>query len=148
MKRSSVLSLLVALLALMFATPPATAGDDPAFEATARSLVRLELLSGQLASGISQQVAERGLCSEDMREEIAVSTADSLRRATVCLKRRFFDGAEGTELEERLLELDALADRVTTAGSRLGLYGHLREKLAAYLNERDWLKRQFGLDQR
>lgn len=146
MNRSSVLTLLLASLAFVLPIRPATAGNDPGFEAAARSLVRLELLSGQLAGGIAQQVAERGLCSEDMREEIAVSTADSLRRATVCLKRRFFDGAEGTELEERILELDALAERVTTAGSRLGLYGHLREKLAAYLNERDWLKRQFGLN--
>lgn len=146
MNRSSVLTLLVVSLAFVFTILPAAAADPPSFETTARSLVRLELLSGQLAGGISDQVAERGIASDDMREEIAISTADSLRRATVCLKRRFFDGAESTELEERLLELDALAERVATAGARLGLYGHLREKLAAYLNERDWLKRQFGLN--
>lgn len=140
--------LATALLSLVLGFLPARAESDPAFEAAARSLVRLERLACQLASGINQQIQERGISSQDMREEIAVSTADSLQRATTCLKRRFFDGAELTEIEERILELDDLAERVTCAGARIGLYGHLREKLAAYLNERDWLKRQYGLDRR
>jgi hypothetical protein len=137
----------IAIFTLILA-PRAAAQQGPDFETTARSLVRMESLALQLSAGVAQQVAERGLASQDMREEIAVSSADSLRRATVCLKRRFFDGAEPMELEERLLELDVLTERVQTAGARIGLYGHLREKLAAYLNERDWLKRQFGLDRR
>lgn len=148
MNRTRFFAILLALLTAFCATPPTTAQDDPGFETTARSLVRMQSLAGQLAAGIAQQVAERGLGSDDMREQIAVSTADSLARSTSCLKRRFFDGAERWELEERILELDALAARVETAGARLGLYGHLREKLAAYLNERDWLKRQYGLDRR
>jgi hypothetical protein len=148
MNRTRFLAVLLAVVPALWATPRASAQNDPTFETTARSLVRMESLATQLAAGISQQVAERGLGSDDMREQIAVSTADSLRRATTCLKRRFFDGAESSELEERILEIDGLAARVETAGARLGLYGHLREKLAAYLNERDWLKRQFGLDRR
>jgi hypothetical protein len=148
MNRTRFLAVLLAVVTAVFATPRTPAQNDPAFETTARSLVRMEALANQLAAGIAQQVAERGLGSDDMREKIAVSTADSLRRATVCVKRRFFDGAERCELEERILELDGLAARVETAAARLGLYGYLREKLAAYLNERDWLKRQYGLDRR
>jgi hypothetical protein len=145
MTTRSFFALLLAALTLPVAAP-ASAQQPPDFETTARSLVRMESLARQLAAGITQQVAERGISSEDMREEIAVSTADSLHRATTCLKRRFFDGADQYELEERLLELDALADRVLTTSGRLGLYGYLRERLAAFLNERDWLKKQFSLD--
>ena len=148
MNRTRFLAILLALVTTVATAPPTTAQPDPVFETAARSLVRMESLAAQLATGIARQVAERGLASDDMREPIAVSAADSLRRSTSCLKRRFFDGAERWELEERILELDALAARVETSGARLGLYGHLREKLAAYLNERDWLKRQYGLDRR
>ena len=146
MNRPTVSTLLSALFTLLLSALPAGAQQDQGFETAARSLARLERLACQLASGITQQVNERGIASEDMREEIAVSTAESLQRATVCLKRRFFDGAESGELQDRILELDQLAERVECAGARLGLYGHLREKLAAFLNERDWLKRQYGLN--
>jgi hypothetical protein len=148
MSRSTFLRLLVVALPLLL--PPATArGEDwPQLEPAAQSLVRLDSLAGQLAAGIAQQVEERGLASDDSREEIAVATARSLHRATTCLKRRFFDGAEPEELVDRIVELDALAERVRSAGAKIGLYGYLREKLAAYLNERDRLKRLYGLDQR
>ena len=121
MTRSSFFTLVIAALALLFGSLPSRAQSDPGFEATARSLVRLQQLANQLAAGVAQQVAERGISSQDMREEIAVSAAESLARATSCLKRRFFDGAEAFEIEERILELDALADRVNTAGARLGM---------------------------
>ncbi|MFN0126526.1 MAG: hypothetical protein ACKV19_07575 [Verrucomicrobiales bacterium] len=146
MNRRRSLATLMLLAALHALVPLAHAQKDPAFDQTARSLVRLDSLSRQLAVGIARQVAERGIVTDDSREEIAIATAESLHRATSCLKRRFFDGAECDEIEERLLEIDELADRVQASGSRLGLYGYLREKLAAYLNERDWLKRHLGVD--
>jgi|GEM_PF-3077402 len=148
MSRPALLTVVLAALALLIPLSPARAEEWPQVEPAAQSVVRLESLAGQLAAGITRQVEERGLASEDAREEIAVATAQSLHRATACLKRRLFDGAEPAELEERILELEALSERVRSAGAKIGLYGYLREKLAAFLNERDWLKRHYGLDRR
>lgn len=116
------------------------------WETTAKSLVRLEKLSCGLEEGIARQVEERGIASQDGREEIAVAAARSLHRATCVLHRRFFDGAEESEIEERILQMNKLSERLGEASAKIGLYGYLREKLAAFLNERDWLKKQYGLD--
>ncbi len=152
MNRRRSFAALIALPFCLAIAPPALHAQaartpkDPHFETTARSLVRLDALARQLADGIARQAGERRVIAEDLRGEIAVSTAGSLRRATTCLKRRFFDGADSHEIEDRVREIDELAERVRTAGARLGLYAHLREKLAAYLNERDWLMRHLGLE--
>ena len=57
------------------------------------------------------------------------------------LHNRFFEGAEPAELEDRVRLVGVLAQRVRAASTRLSLFAFIRETLAKFENELDWLSR-------
>lgn len=114
-------------------------------EPVAKSIVRLERLAHEISAGVAVRIKERGLVSEEGYEEIALGTAQGLCRAIKCLRHSFFEGASQEEIEAQLVLVEMLAERVKSAGGRLGLYGMTRERLAALLNETDALKRYLGM---
>ncbi len=139
--------LFLILVTVLFAAVPGLRAQEKwaDVEPIAQSIVRMKSLSRCVVEAIERQVEERGIAGADGREEIAIQTALSLERAICCLERRFFDGADQDEVEERLRLVEALAARVQGSAGRFVLYNTTREKLAALLNEKDWLKSKLGM---
>ncbi len=113
-------------------------------EKIATSLEKLLCHSSALGNSYLAQLQDGRGSAEGIREKILYQTVLALHEAVECLKKRFFQAADPAELAERVANVQRLTERARGAADRVSLYGNVRQNLAKFENELDWLKKLTG----
>lgn len=136
--------LLILMATFALSSTPLLSSDWSRIEPLAQSVERAEHHLLTFSQEVRRQLAERAGGGAGGREQILHDTVVGLERVVVCLKQRFFEGADHLEMQDRLQLTEALLARVRGAMARVSLFASTREHLTRFENELAWLRRQLA----